>query len=110
MLDGGPVAGTPGTGCHYGDGGEGGRGGVVPPSDRRVASNGGDGGRGFPGETVIVLLEDLSVGDRFEIEVGTGGGGGQGGEGFKTGAAGIGGPSGWVMFVPRLPSNTEGES
>ena len=79
----------------------------MPPLDSRIASNGGDGGRGFPGETLIVPLEDLSVGDRFEIEVGAGGGGGRGGEGFETGTGGIAGGGGWVIFVPLLAHQEE---
>ena len=48
------------------DGGDGGRRAIVSPADGRLASNGGDGGKGFPGETKIVEVANLSVGDRFE--------------------------------------------
>ena len=102
IPEGRPEAGKPGRGCRHGDGGEGGRGGDVPPADGRIAANGGDGGRGFPGETVMVPLKDLSMGDHFEIEVGRGGVGGLGGEGFNNGTTGIDGPGGWVVFVSLL--------
>ena len=81
----------------------------MPPLDSRIASNGGDGGQGFPGETLIVPLGDLSVGDRFEIEIGGGGGGGRGGEGFETGTVGIGAGGGWVIFVPLLARDKEND-
>ena len=95
-----PVEGKPGKGCHYGDGGDGGCGAIVPPADGRLASNGGDGGKGFPGETQIVEIADLSVGDRFEITIGTGGDGGGSGKGYKTGGVGVAGANGYVLFVP----------
>ena len=100
LHEGKPVEGKQGKGCHYGDGGDGGRGAVVPLVDGRLASNGGNGGKGFPGETQIVELTDLSVGDRFEIKVGRGGGGGGGGKGFETGDVGVAGANGFVLFVP----------
>ena len=95
-----PVEGTLGKGCHYGDGGDGGRGAVTPPAEGRLASNGGNGGRGFPGETKIVELANLSVGDRFDIEIGKGGGGGGGGRGYVDGDPGVAGADGFVLFVP----------
>ena len=79
----------------------------MPSSGSRIASNGGDGGRGFPGETLIVPLGNLSVGDRFEIKIGEGGGGGRGGEGFETGTVGIAGGAGWVIIVPLLACDKE---
>ncbi len=102
LHEGKPVEGKHGKGCHYGDGGDGGRGAVVPPTDGRLASNGGNGGKGFPGETQIVELADLSVGDRFEIKIGRGGGGGGGGKGYKKGDVGVAGADGCVLFVPVL--------
>ena len=62
--------------------------------------NGGNGGKGFPGETKIDELADLSVGDRFEITIGTGGRSGGGGRGYETGAAGVTGANGLVLFIP----------
>ena len=100
LHDGRPVDGKPGRGCHYGDGGDGGRGAVVPAVEGRLASNGGDGGKGFPGETRIVELAGLSVGERFEVNIGNGGGGGGSGQGYAKGAVGIAGASGFVLFVP----------
>ena len=100
LIDGKPVKGAIGPGCHYGDGAEGGRGGVVPPAPDRTVSDGGDGGRGFPGETRVVELENLSIGDTFQITVGEGGGGGGGGEGYEHGGTGAKGPGGSVLFIP----------
>ncbi len=99
-LDAGrPASGKNGKGCDYGSGGGGGRGAVAPSADNRPVSNGGNGGKGFPGETRIVELQGLSQGDRFEIEIGQGGGG-TGGEGFEKGDAGVAGADGFVLFVP----------
>ncbi|MDE0286154.1 MAG: hypothetical protein OXN26_16610 [Gammaproteobacteria bacterium] len=100
LHEGEPVAGKTGKGCHYGIGGAGGLGAEAPYSDGRLTSNGGDGGKGFPGETLIVELADLSVGDHFEIRIGKGGGGGDGGKGYETGNAGVAGADGFVFFVP----------
>jgi hypothetical protein len=68
-------------------------------------SNGGHGGKGFPGETRIVELDGLSNGDRFEVDVGQGGQGGGGGAGYKHGDTGAEGEGGFVLFVPL---STEG--
>lgn len=100
LHDGKPVKGTHGKGCHYGDGGDGGDGAVVPPTEGRLTSDGGKGGKGLPGETRIVELADLSIGDHFDLEIGRGGGGGGGGRGYKNGDAGLVGASGFVLFVP----------
>ena len=108
LQEGNPLEGKCGKGCHYGEGGEGGNGAVVPPTDGRLTSNGGKGGKGFPGETRIVELADLSVGDRFEIKVGRGGGGGDGGRGYKTGDPGVVGASGFVLFVPVFAEQEDG--
>ena len=105
LHEGMPVEGKPGKGCHYGNGGDGGCGAIVPPADGRLASNGGDGGKGFPGETKIVEIADLSVGERFEITIGTCGSGGGGGKGYKTGGAGVAGANGYVLFVPVYASD-----
>ena len=64
-----------------------------------TGASGGDGGKGFPGETRIVELQGVSQGDRFEIEIGQGGGG-TGGEGFEKGDAGVAGADGFVLLVP----------
>ena len=100
FVDGQPKNGGSGLGCHHGDGGEGGRGAVVPLNPGRTVSNGGNGGKGFPGETLLVELGDLSVGDLFQITVGHGGGGGGGGEGYKRGGMGGSGMGGAVIFIP----------
>ena len=100
LREGKPVEGKRGKGYLYGDGGDGGRGAIVPPAAGRLASWGGDGGKGFPGETKIVELTNLAAGDRFEITIGTGGVGGGGGKGFQTGDAGVAGADGSVLFVP----------
>ena len=95
-----PVHGADGRGCHYGTGGEGGGGGDAPVEPGLTVSNGGNGGKGFPGETLIVELEDLSVGARFEVEIGIGGQGGKAGRGYREGADGSVGVGGSVVFVP----------
>lgn len=97
--DGKPAHGNNGHGCNFGrsDGGKGAR---VDETGDRVVANGGDGGRGCPGETVIVELSELSVGDVLEISIGQGGGGGGGGPGFENGRDGSGGTDGNVLFVP----------
>ena len=100
FIDGKPAEGANGLGCHFGDGGEGGRGAAVPASRERIVSNGGDGGKGFPGETLLMELADLSVGDAFEITVGVGGGVGSGGEGYEKGGDGGKGIGGSVIFIP----------
>ncbi len=96
------VRGAQGIGCLHGDGGDGGKGGKALPAKRRLWSGGGDGGKGYPGETLIVELDDLSIGDRFEVTVGIGGEGGDGGLGYKLGVAGKMGAHGSVLFVPLL--------
>lgn len=105
LHDGKPVTGKPGNGCHYGDGGDGGGGADVPPAEGRLTSNGGDGGKGFPGETRIVELTDLCIGDEFEVQVGRGGCGGGSGKGYVTGALGTVGANGFVLFVPLIAVN-----
>ena len=79
----------------------------MSPADGRLASNGGDGGKGFPGETQIVELTDLSFGDRFEIKIGKGVGGGGGGKGYAAGDGGVAGANGFVLFVPVVASVAE---
>ncbi len=108
LHEGNPLKGVHGKGCHYGDGGDGGNGAAVPPAEGRLTSDGGKGGKGFPGESRIVELADLSVGDRFEIRVGKGGGGGEGGKGYEIGDAGVVGASGFVLFVPVLAEEEDG--
>ena len=99
-VEGLPTDGMRGLGCHFGNGGTGGGGGTVSASPERIVSAGGNGGRGFPGETRIVELAELQVRDRFEIMIGEGGGGGGGGEGYKNGDPGTAGSNGFVRFVP----------
>ena len=103
LIDGSPVKGKDGKGCHYGVGGDGGHGAIAPRAEGRTVSDGGDGGKGFPGETRIVELQGLSRGDRFEIEIGIGGQSGGGGDGYKQGDTGASGNGGVVLFVP-LPA------
>ena len=100
LDDGQPVNGNNGKGCRHGDGGSGGRGAVASPAADRLVSNGGDGGKGFPGETRVVELHGLSKGDRLEVEIGQRGRGGGGGKGFETGGSGSKGADGSVIFVP----------
>ena len=100
LNEGHPVNGIDGKGCHYGGGGDGGAGAVAPPAEGRLVSNGGTGGKGFPGETLLVELQGLSKGDELKLEVGRGGGGGGGGEGYGTGSTGAIGADGFVVFVP----------
>ena len=69
----------------------------------RTVSHGGNGGKGFAGETRVVELTDLSVGEVFEMEIGVGGGGGGGGKGFQDGGDAREGAGGWALFVPILP-------
>ena len=47
-------------------------------------------------------LTDLTVGDRFEMDVGVGGGGGAGGKGFGDGDDAGQGAEGSLLFVPIL--------
>ena len=82
LVDGKPIKGTNGGGCHYGGG------------------DGGDGGSGFPGETRIVEFHGLSEGDRFEIKLGQGGDGGDVGGGYEQGDAGVRGVDRSVVFAP----------
>ena len=85
------------------------RGASVSPAEGRLASDGGDGGKGFPGETRIVELAGLTLGTRFEIKIGKGGGGGGGGgRGYEASDAGGAGANGFVLFVPR--SRVNGDS
>lgn len=107
IVDGNPVKGQHGRGCNYGVGGSGGHGAVAPPADGRLAADGGNGGKGFPGEARIVELRGLSIGDRFEIEVGQGGDGGGGGSGYEQGGAGVRGIGGSVLLVPLFPNPGE---
>ena len=100
LDDGNPANGIDGKGCHYGVGGDGGAGAVAPPAEGRSVSNGGRGGKGFPGETLLVELQGLSKGDELKLEVGRGGGGGGGGEGYGTGSTGAIGADGFVVVVP----------
>ena len=97
--DGKPLNGNNGQGCNFGRS-DGGKGATLDKTDDRVVANGGDGGRGYPGETIIVELSELSAGDVFEIAIGQAGGGGGGGPGFENGCDGSGGIDGDVLFVP----------
>ena len=83
-----------------GGGGGGGTVGEKAESSDWIVADGGDGGTGFPGETVIFPLHDLSTGESFGITIGRGGGSGMGGEGFVPGKDGSIGNDGSVYFVP----------
>ncbi|MYB34004.1 MAG: hypothetical protein F4X92_02545, partial [Gammaproteobacteria bacterium] len=56
---GNPVPGIHGWGCKHGDGGNGGQGGNILSGEGQIASIGGNGGKGFPGETLIFELSSL---------------------------------------------------
>ena len=105
LHEGKPVTGKHSKGCLFGDGGRGGHGAIVPPANGRIRANGSNGGKGFPGETRIIELTDISVDDRFEIRIGSGGAGGDGGKGYETGDAGASGANGFVLFVPLITFN-----
>ena len=109
LDDGQPVNGINGKGCHYGLGGDGGTGAVAPSAEGRLVSNGGKGGKGFPGETLLVELHALSKGDEIKIEVGRGGDGGGGGKGYGKGSTGAVGADGFVVFVPLLVDREPGQ-
>ena len=102
IVNGEPVRGKDGRGCHFGDiaGGQGVKVGQEVRDSDAITADGGDGGRGFLGETVVQELTDLSVGDRFKITIGQGGRGGAGGEGYLKGNDGSGGNDGSVLLVP----------
>ena len=55
----------------------------------------------IPGETVVVELAQLSVGDIFQVAVGDGGLGGSGGAGFEAGKGGSKGIDGLVTPSAR---------
>ena len=102
FSNGKPIPGKNGFGCKFG-GVPGGRRGTVDNENESsdwIFADGGDGGGGFPGETVIVPLDDLSMGELFEITIGQAGGSGKGGEGFVNGSDGSIGNDGSVYFVP----------
>lgn len=110
LEDGHPVNGINGKGCHYGLGGDGGAGAVAPSAKGRLVSNGGNGGKGFPGETLLIELQGLSKGDEMKIEVGRGGGGGGGGKGYGNGSTGAIGADGFIVFVPLHVDKERGQS
>ena len=104
LREGTPVQGESGKGGSYGHGGGGGAGAEATPSEGRVVAGGGDGGRGFPGEVKVIEVSHLSVGDRFEIEIGIGGRGGYAGRGYERGTEGVTGAGGFVLLVPVYES------
>lgn len=65
-----------------------------------LMANGGDGGGGFAGETVIVPIDELSSGEVFQVSIGKAGGAGGGGEGYRNGSDGSIGNNGSVLLVP----------
>lgn len=106
LRDGEPASGGHGRGCSFGSS-EGGTGARPEAVSGRVTAHGGDGGRGFPGETLVREIDRLAAGDILHVEVGTGGAGGTGGGGFEGGSDGGRGPGGEVFLVP-LPEVPEG--
>ena len=100
LFNGQPTRAQHGSGCHFGNGGTGGKGAAPTPDDGQIISNGGDGGKGFPGETLIIELSGVSIGEELQIEIGEGGGGGGGGEGYVSGGTGTKGDDGSVRFIP----------
>ena len=101
IINGQPSAGAHGKGCLHGPGSEGGLGGqVTPDAALSIFSNGGNGGRGFPGQTLITDVENLLVGTVLDVVIGEGGPGGMGGDGYKKGSDGDLGPRGHVVMVP----------
>ncbi len=102
VMNGKPIRGKDGGGCHFGEiaGGRGARIGTEVQDSDAITADGGDGGRGFPGETIVEEITDLSVGDSFEITIGQGGRGGIGGKGFLDGQDGCDGHNGRVLLVP----------
>lgn len=102
LREGTPVQGGSGRGGSYGNGG--GAGAEATPSEGRVVAGGGSGGKGFPGEVKVEEISHLSIGDRFEIEIGIGGRGGYAGKGYEEGMAGATGAGGFVLLVPVYES------
>ena len=100
IVNGNPHVVSSGLGCHFGPGGDGGKGTAVVHREGRLVSDGGDGGKGFPGEMRIVEVTDLRYGDDLDVEIGTGGLGGNGGQGFENGRNGTPGGDGFVLLVP----------
>ena len=102
INNGKPARGKDGAGCHYGDihGGLGARGSGEDQDSGKILAEGGNGGRGFPGETRIVELDDLTVGADFKVDIGQGGRGGRGAPGYVEGKDGSDGNNGCVVLVP----------
>lgn len=100
IVDGEPQVVAAGPGCHFGPGGDGGRGTALAAKDGMIVSNGGGGGKGYPGETRVVELADLSYGEELAVRIGAGGNGGRGGQGYEDGPHGEAGEGGFVLLVP----------
>lgn len=100
IIDGKPQEAGQGSGCHFGPGGDGGSGTDVARAEDRIVSDGGGGGKGYPGETKVVEFSDMSCGDEIVVEIGNGGNGGRAGSGFEPGDDGDVGQNGWVLLVP----------
>ena len=101
-VDGCATPGKDGRGCGHKGGGEGGFGAKALNQNECVVAAGGRGGRGFPGQTRLVELQEITFGDVIEINVGKGGTGGSGGKGYVIGGDGSTGNDGVVVFVPLL--------
>ena len=86
--------------CFFGDGGDGGQGGLAQDNTEFPFPKGGEGGRGFSGEVLVKELTDMSEGEVLAIIVGEGGDGGSGGRGKKPGREGGNGKGGHVLFIP----------
>ncbi len=103
-----PLVAKDGSGCRFGKGGRGGIGASKPPSGR-LAYGGGSGGKGFPGETLVIEINSVAVGDPFDVTIGAGGRGGNGGDGLDPGSNGDDGGDGYVLFIPLFePTNERG--
>ena len=107
LKNGEPVVGKTGSGCKFGLS-AGGAGGCPDPAPSRVTANGGAGGAGFPGETVLIELEGMALADAIGIQLGDGGAGGPGGTGFAPGKEGAEGPRGHVLLAPLFDASHGG--
>lgn len=102
IKNGKPARGKDGVGCHYGDihGGLGANGSGEDHGSNKILAEGGSGGRGFPGETRVVELDNLTIDTDFKVSIGQGGSGGRGAAGYVQGKHGSDGNNGYVVLVP----------
>lgn len=109
IRDENPEKGTNGRGCHYGEGGQGGQGAATDSevNPERIVSEGGNGGKGYPGQVCVIELEKLTIGTSIEAAIGAGGNGGKGGKGHRDAENGASGTGGFVLLIP-IQDKTEG--